>query len=274
MTGLLGQAAAAQTTSSPQATQPPPAVIALSPPPSPAPSPSAAAPSSAPPSTSAPSKVAPQRTEKAIIHKRKTRTGPAGSLLFTGTDGVALTFDDGPDPDYTPVLLRMLAREKIKATFCVVGTQAKRHPELVRAIAKAGHTLCNHTWNHDLKLGKKPVAKIKADMERTNAAIRAAVPNAQIRFFRAPGGHFNGPVVATAKKLGMTSIYWKVDPRDWEHPAGESHPEHRKKIIRIVQKHTRPGAIVLSHDYAQPDTIAAYRTLLPWLRQRFKLVAL
>jgi peptidoglycan/xylan/chitin deacetylase (PgdA/CDA1 family) len=268
MTGLLGQAAAAQTTS-PRASGP---SVAASPP-------AAVTPSVAPsaPATEKPApKPTSRRTEKAVVvtKRKKLRTGPAGSHLTTGTDGVALTFDDGPDPDYTPVLLRMLAKYKIKATFCVVGTQAERHPDLIRAIVKGGHTLCNHTWNHDLKLGKKPAARIRADLERTNAAIRAAVPKAKIRYFRAPGGHFNRPVVTTAKQMGMASIYWKVDPRDWEHPKGESPGDHRKKIVKIVQKHTRPGSIVLSHDYAQPDTIAAYRTLLPWLKKRFKLVAL
>ncbi|WP_328465383.1 polysaccharide deacetylase family protein [Actinoplanes sp. NBC_00393] len=267
MTGLLGQAAAAQTTS-PRASGP----SAAAPPAVEIPSAEPAEPAT---TTKPKPKPTSRRTERAIVNKRKkVRTGPAGSHLTTGTDGVALTFDDGPDPDYTPVLLRMLAKYQIKATFCVVGTQAKRHPELIRAIVKAGHTLCNHTWNHDLKLGKKPAAKIRADLERTNAAIRAAVPKAKIRYFRAPGGHFNRPVVATAKQMGMASIYWKVDPRDWEHPKGESPGDHRKKIVKIVQKHTRPGSIVLSHDYAQPDTIAAYRTLLPWLKKRFKLVAL
>jgi peptidoglycan/xylan/chitin deacetylase (PgdA/CDA1 family) len=270
MTGLLGQAAAAQTASALGTEPSAPAPVTTLPPSAPTTTP----PSSAPATKTPPAKPTSKPIEKAIVQKRKIRTGPAGSHLTTGTDGVALTFDDGPDPDYTPVLLRMLAKEKIKATFCVVGTQARRHPDLIRAIAKAGHTLCNHTWNHDLKLGKKPVAKIKSDLERTNAAIRAAVPDAKIPYFRAPGGHFNQPVVVTAKKMGMTSIYWKVDPRDWEHPKGESPGQHRKKIIKIVQRHTRPGSIVLSHDYAQPDTIAAYRTLLPWLRQRFRLVAL
>jgi hypothetical protein len=69
-------------------------------------------------------------------------------------------------------------------------------------------------------------------------------------------------------------VYWKVDPRDWDHPKGESDAAHRAKVINAVQKHVRPGAIILSHDYAQPDTIAAYRTLIPWLRHHYRLIAL
>ncbi|MFD1368733.1 polysaccharide deacetylase family protein [Actinoplanes sichuanensis] len=194
--------------------------------------------------------------------------------MTTGSKGVALTFDDGPDPDLTPKLLKLLAKEKVKATFCLVGTQARRHPDLVRAIAKGGHSFCNHSWNHDLKLGKRSHHAIRADLERTNAAIRAAVPGAKIRYMRAPGGNFTPALVKISAELGMHSIYWKVDPRDWDQRETESNNAHRDKIIRSVKKHTHAGAIVLSHDYAQPATIDAYRVLIPYLRKRFQLVAL
>ncbi|MEV0896302.1 polysaccharide deacetylase family protein [Actinoplanes sp. NPDC049802] len=269
MTGVLGQATAAMSTAQ---EQPDPIVPA-------APAPSVTASSSAPAPTQKAPKPTPTknspRVENAVVDtKPKGRTGPAGSIMTTGGKGVALTFDDGPDPDYTPKLLRLLAKQQVKATFCLVGTQARRHPDLVKAIVKGGHSLCNHSWNHDLKLGKKSHAAIRADLERTNAAIRAAVPGAKIRYMRAPGGNFTPAMVRVSTSLGMRSIYWKVDPRDWEHHKGESHDAHRKRVIRIVQRQTRAGAIVLSHDYAQPDTIDAYRVLLPWLHKRFKLVPL
>ncbi|WP_172890642.1 polysaccharide deacetylase family protein [Actinoplanes derwentensis] len=258
MTGLVGQATAATTTA-----QPAPKPSASAEPPAP----------SAPAAVPAPSKKPKRTTEKAADSKPKGRTGPAGSLLVTGGKGVALTFDDGPDPDYTPKLLKMLAKHQVKATFCLVGTQARRHPDLVKRIAADGHSFCNHSWNHDLKLGKRSHKAIRADLARTNAAIRAAVPDAEIRYMRAPGGNFTPALVDLSAELGMRSIYWKVDPRDWEHKT-ESASAHRDRIIRIVKQRTRPGAIVLSHDYNQPDTIEAYRTLLPWLKKRFHLVAL
>jgi peptidoglycan/xylan/chitin deacetylase (PgdA/CDA1 family) len=292
MTGLLGQAAAAQTTSAPAPATPTalpstatPAFSAPATESGSAPDPESA---TAPQSPSAPqseSDTTPNqpkpsesshRVEKATVDKRhRPRTnGPAHSVTTTGTSGVALTFDDGPDPTHTPQLLKMLADQKVKATFCVVGTNAKKHPDLIREIVKQGHSLCNHSWNHDLKLGKRKPAQIKKDLERTNAAIRAAVPDAKIAYMRAPGGNFTPRLVKMSQKLGMVSLYWQVDPRDWDHPKGESSGDHRKKIVKIVQKHTRPGAVVLSHDNAQPDTIAAYKTLLPWLSHHYKLVAL
>jgi peptidoglycan-N-acetylglucosamine deacetylase len=238
------------------------------------------------PAASAPAKPTPVKTRKpkpkptepakpdARSVSNPRYGGPAGSHMLTGTKGVALTFDDGPDPAETPKLLKLLARYHVKATFCLVGRNVQRHPEMVRQIVAAGHTLCNHTWDHSLKIGKDPATKIRADLGRTNAAIRKAVPGAKIKYFRAPGGNFTPGLVGVAKQLGMTSIYWKVDPRDWDHPKGEKSAAHQAKVISRIEKHSRPGAIILSHDYAQPDTIAAYRKLIPWLKKRYTLVAL
>ncbi|WP_231956791.1 MULTISPECIES: polysaccharide deacetylase family protein [unclassified Actinoplanes] len=197
--------------------------------------------------------------------------GPGRSLLTTGSQTVALTFDDGPDPEQTPKILAMLEQYHVKATFCLVGSQVARHPEMVRQIVAAGHTLCNHTYDHDLTIAKKTPAKIRADLEKTNAAIRAAVPDAAIPFFRAPGGNFNDRLVQTAHADGMSSLYWAVDPRDWEHLTGESDAAHVKRVVASIRKQIKPGAIVLSHDFNQPDTIAAYRELLPWLTENYQL---
>ncbi|MCO8272985.1 polysaccharide deacetylase family protein [Actinoplanes sp. TRM 88003] len=228
------------------------------------------------PSASATKKPKPKPVKKPAARtvKNPRFAGPAGSHMLTGTKGVALTFDDGPDPHETPKLLALLAQHKVKATFCLVGVQVKRHPEIVRKIVAQGHTLCNHTWDHSLKIGKDPADKIKADLGRTNAAIHRAAPNAKIKYFRAPGGNFTPRLVGTAEQMGMTSIYWKVDPRDWSHRKGETSAVHQAKVVKQIEKHCRPGAIVLSHDYAQPDTIAAYKKLIPWLKKRYTLIAL
>ena len=251
--------------------------------------PSAAAPSasaSVRPSTAAPvaastsSSVAPAPAEpktvpvKSAIEKPGYAGGPAASLMRTSGPGVALTFDDGPDPVHTPRMLDLLAAEHVKATFCVVGRNVAAYPALVKRIADEGHTLCNHTWRHSLTLGQQKPAVIRADLQRTNDAIRQAVPGAQIRYMRAPGGNFTPAFVAAAADLGMASIYWQVDPRDWEHPDGETAAQHEAKIVHSVKKHVGRGAIVLSHDYGQPTTISAYRELIPWLQKRYKLVAL
>ena len=203
--------------------------------------------------------------------RRDANLGPGNSLRITGTTAVALTFDDGPDPVQTPRILALLSQYDVKATFCLVGQQVHRHPEIVREIVAAGHTLCNHTWNHSLTIGKDKPEKIKADLEKTSAEILAAVPGAKIPFFRAPGGNFTDRLVGVAAQQGMTSLYWQVDPQDWDHKTGETDAAHVARVIDEVKKHVRPGSIVLSHDFNQPDTIAAYQKLLPWLRDNFTL---
>ncbi|MGK5679011.1 polysaccharide deacetylase family protein [Actinoplanes sp. URMC 104] len=224
----------------------------------PAPAPTSAAPGAAP-------TAQPEPTEDT------SDLGPGKSLRTTGSDLVALTFDDGPDPVQTPRILRLLDKYEVKAVFCVVGTQAQRHPDLLRQIVAAGHTLCNHTWDHSLTIGKDEPEKIAADLARTNAAIRTAVPDAEIPFFRAPGGNFTERLVTVAGQDAMTSLYWEVDPRDWDHPEKETAEQHVARVVGDVQKNVRPGAIVLSHDFNQPDTVAAYEKLLPWLVDNFAL---
>jgi peptidoglycan/xylan/chitin deacetylase (PgdA/CDA1 family) len=206
--------------------------------------------------------------------KPRHGSGPAGSLMTTGTSAVALTFDDGPDPVQTPKILDLLAAQHVKATFCLVGRNVAAHPDLVARIVAEGHTVCDHSWNHSLTLGKEKPAAIRADLERTNAAILKAAPDAQIKYMRAPGGNFTPALIKVIDEMGMKPIYWQVDPRDWDHPTGESDAAHRTKVIATVKKAVRKGSIVLSHDYGQPDTIVAYKSLLPWLKQHFQLIAL
>jgi peptidoglycan/xylan/chitin deacetylase (PgdA/CDA1 family) len=187
---------------------------------------------------------------------------------------VALTFDDGPDPVYTPPMLALLRQYRVKATFCLIGSRARDYPDIVRQIVADGHTLCNHSWQHLLDLGKRDAAYRLKDLTDTNAAIQAAVPGAVVKYFRAPGGNFTTDLVSQAASLGMASIYWNVDPRDWDsatYGTGTSMVNH---IVSAVEGNVRPGSIILSHDRAHPDTYTAYRTLLPWLLDRYTLVAL
>ncbi len=196
-------------------------------------------------------------------------TLPAGLHRTTGAKGVALTFDDGPDPTWTPQVLDRLRAARVPATFCVVGTQVRRHPELVRRIVREGHQLCNHSWHHDVDLGRRPVAEIRADLQRTNAAIRAAVPGAKVPFYRQPGGRWTPEVVKVAKQLGMRSLHWTVDPRDWGKPPAET-------ISKRVHSAARPGAVVLLHDGGgdRAATLAACPVVITDLKRRYGVVRL
>jgi peptidoglycan/xylan/chitin deacetylase (PgdA/CDA1 family) len=198
--------------------------------------------------------------------------GPFGSLSLTGSPAVALTFDDGPDATYTPQMLDLLKAQGVKATFCLVGRQAHAFPQLVKRIVDEGHTLCNHTYNHPLDLGRKDIPTMLKEIQDTTNAIHAAVPDAPVKYFRAPGGNFTQLLVNVAASQGMKSLYWAVDPRDWDFSRYATGPVMEQHIISTIQTKARPGVIVLSHDYKKPDTLAAYRQLLPWLKKSFTLV--
>jgi peptidoglycan-N-acetylglucosamine deacetylase len=199
----------------------------------------------------------------------KEKNGPFGSRVTTGLPDVALTFDDGPNPEWTPRVLAVLRAYQIKATFCLIGVNVVKFPQLVRDIVAEGHTLCNHSWAHDMGLGRRSPEWIMADLSRTSAAIREAVPDAKIAYYRQPGGFWTRAVVAAAAKLGMTALHWQVDPQDWRKPGAYV-------ISSKVIKATRPGSIVLMHDGGgnRSGTALALRSILPNLLARFHLEAL
>ncbi|MFI6229865.1 polysaccharide deacetylase family protein [Micromonospora echinospora] len=195
--------------------------------------------------------------------------GPHGTQMTTGTGQVTLTFDDGPDPYYTPQTLAALRAYRVTATFCLVGENAQAHPDLVRAIVADGHSLCNHSWNHDVLLGSRTEQTIQADLLRTNEAIRAAVPDARIAYYRQPGGAWTYPLVSVARHLGMVPLHWTVDPNDWQAPGAAS-------IAGMVNAATMPGSVVLLHDAGgdRQGTVDALYWILPNLTSRFRVAAL
>ncbi|MDG4773233.1 polysaccharide deacetylase family protein [Solwaraspora sp. WMMD792] len=197
------------------------------------------------------------------------RSGPHGTRRTSGSAAVALTFDDGPHPVHTQQTLDVLRQFGVKATFCLVGRNVVAYPELVRAIAADGHTLCNHSWSHDFDLGSYPTAAIRTDLIRTSEAIRAAAPGHPVSYYRQPGGFWTPAVVEVARELGMTSIHWTIDPADYFQPGAGS-------ITATVTAQAVPGSIVLLHDAGgnRTGTVLALRSILPNLRQRLLVDAL
>ena len=173
---------------------------------------------------------------------------------------IALTFDDGPNPRDTAALLEVLARERVPAVFCLVGEQVQAHPAVVRRIAGEGHVLGNHSFHHDDMQAWEPDA-VLADLERTSSAIRAAVPGADVPFFRAPYGRW-GVTVPVAAGLGMRALGWALAVADWEPPGVD--------VLVSRLEEVPPGGIVLLHDGGgdRSQTVAAVATLILLLRQR------
>ncbi|MFI5931719.1 polysaccharide deacetylase family protein [Actinoplanes sp. NPDC051494] len=204
----------------------------------------------------------------------RATTLPPWTQKTTGTKAVALTFDDGPDPDVTPKLLDVLKKHRVKATFCLVGHRVRDNKALVRRIAAEGHTLCNHTWQHLEDLRYRSDAYAFRDLEATNEQIRKAVPGAKIKYFRAPYGNFSERLNGFARKLGMSPLAWNVDDQCYltaEYGRGAT---MRKHMFDIVKRDTKPGSIILSHENKKPFTVTAYDTILPWLKKHYTLVAL
>ena len=189
-----------------------------------------------------------------------------GTYRLTGQDdesSVALTFDDGPHPKYTEQVLTVLRDKGVTATFCVVGDQAVTYPELVQAIVEDGHALCNHTLKHDMKLRFKRESVIAADLDDTQAAIVRAAPDADIRYFRAPGGYFADNLNQAATERGLTPLGWSVDSSDWRKPGAGA-------IRDTVLSQIHPGAIVLLHDGGgdRSQTVTALPDIIDELDER------
>ncbi|WP_189113324.1 polysaccharide deacetylase family protein [Pilimelia terevasa] len=235
----------------------------------PAPAVPSRAPTAGPP-TAGPSGPPPARPPRGTRPARPT-TGvfAAGVITRTRGTGVTLTFDDGPSPVHTPQILALLRAQGVRAMFCVVGSQAEAHPELIQQIAREGHQLCNHSWNHELRLGRGTPTQIRANLRRTNDAIRKAVPGAPVTHFRHPGGNWTPAAIQASRELGMVPTGWAVDPRDWARPPAGA-------IASTVLKGSRRGAIVLMHDGGgdRRNTVAACRTIIPALKQRLRIVPL
>lgn len=216
---------------------------------------------------------------RAVIRKLQTAApvSQPRSLLIptskaytrTGSSAVALTFDDGPDPRWTPQILALLRKYHLKATFCLIGVSVKKHPELVKKIVAGGNSLCNHTMHHDEHLRDKSRAAILLDMRQTSGLITKASGGIKPKYFRAPGGNWSPGVVSAARTLGMASLGWQVDPRDWTKPPADT-------IVARVRLGTRPGSIILMHDGGgdRSRSVAALRMLLPGFTAKYRLIRL
>jgi peptidoglycan/xylan/chitin deacetylase (PgdA/CDA1 family) len=166
---------------------------------------------------------------------------------------VALTYDDGPDPETTTALLGALRSAGAHATFFNVGRRARAHPSLVRAQRSAGMWIGNHSWTHPHLTGLD-AARITLELTRTQRAIRDATGTAPV-LFRPPYGDTDATVRAVAQRLGLTEVLWDADSRDWD-GAGVD------RIVRAAAD-LADGDVLLMHDGyratvdAVPELVAA-----------------
>lgn len=155
------------------------------------------------------------------------------------TKQVALTFDDGPDPEVTTAILATLKKYDAKATFFMLGSRVEYYPEIAKNVEKAGHELGNHTWNHP-DLTKASSNKVNSEIAKTSSIIKD-VTGKNATVFRPPYGAANDSVRA---QTDLPSILWDVDTLDWKH-------RNANELLRIVKSSTQDGSIILMHDIHQ-----------------------
>ena len=165
---------------------------------------------------------------------------------------VALTFDDGPRPQWTPMVLDTLAEHRVPATFFLVGERAREHAALVRG-RMAAHEVGNHSWAHR-DLARMDAATVYDDLRRSHDAITAATGSSP-RLLRPPWGHLGGAVLYASARLDYRLVLWTLQMVESEFPHDPA--GHARRIVADV----RPGTIVLGHDVGDDRRLVALRGL-------------
>ncbi|MEU8980582.1 polysaccharide deacetylase family protein [Streptomyces sp. NPDC048309] len=197
----------------------------------------------------APTRSRPART--AVRHEPFLRMSARGRNMV-------LTFDDGPDPRYTPDILRTLRKYDVRAMFFVCGEMAVDNQDLLSEMADDGHVVGNHTWTHPL-LTQLSRSEIRSEIERTCEVIDDAYGEPPV-WFRAPYGAWNRAVFRVGAEFGMEPLAWTVDSLDWTTPGTDT-------IVDRVESGAAPGVVVLSHDAGgdRSQSVRALRRYLPHL---------
>ncbi|MER7915827.1 MULTISPECIES: polysaccharide deacetylase family protein [unclassified Streptomyces] len=192
-----------------------------------------------------------------VPRRLKVRTEPIFRISEHGRQ-MMLTFDDGPNPDYTPHILDTLARHDVRAMFFLCGECVEANPHLVARMAQDGHVVGNHTWTHPL-LTTLDRSEIESEMERTSHIIEKTYGELP-QWFRAPYGAWNKATFQLGAEMGMEPMAWTIDTTDWDTPG-------TGVIIDRVERGAAPGVVILSHDAGgdRSQTVAAIQKWLPHL---------
>ncbi len=187
--------------------------------------------------------------------------GPLGVEDRTSSgSGYALTFDDGPHSQGTPAVLEILARERISATFFLVGEQVRRNPTLASEIVAAGHGIGLHCDRHRNLLRLTP-SQVRADIARAKGTIEQATDRA-IGLYRPPYGVLNASALRIARAHAWRTLLWSQFGKDWQ---AQATPE---SIAARVTQGAEQGSVLLLHDaddYSAPGSWRRTAAALPWV---------
>ncbi|RUT36327.1 polysaccharide deacetylase family protein [Paenibacillus zeisoli] len=192
---------------------------------------------------------------------------PRGEIVWevpTEDKVVALTFDDGPDPKQTPVILDLLEQYQAKATFFVIGNRAVQNPDLLKEMNRKGHEIGNHTYSHMYFNARNSAQLFDKEVTRAEESIYNATGKHSV-LFRPPGGFYNKNIVTSSHNKGYQVILWSwhQDTRDWAKPGVN-------RIVNKVLGNLRSGDIILMHDHVEgsSQTTLALKTILPEIQKR------
>ena len=163
-----------------------------------------------------------------------------------GSRRLALTFDDGPNDPHTLRLLEILGKEGVRATFFMIGAQVERRPDIVRAVAAAGHEIGNHTYSHPLLIFRNSI-EVRSEISRCEDAIRQ-VAGVTTRLFRPPWGGRRSSTLRAIRAAGYEPILWSASSYDWSAKSAW-------QIVDNVTRQVRGGDVILLHDgdHKRPD---------------------
>jgi peptidoglycan/xylan/chitin deacetylase (PgdA/CDA1 family) len=217
------------------------------------------------------SPLGPPSAQAATVSCPAPRAGVLTTVPATQSKNVALTFDDGPSPKWTPQVLDILKANHVHATFFMLGQNARAYPSLVRRVVAEGHTVGNHSYSHP-NLTKLPTKSQATQIDSASRYISAAVKGGfKVCFLRPPYGSYNSTTVSLARSRGMSTVTWSRDTRDWTTPL------HRSVSFQsaIVRNATRPQSShpdILMHDgspgnYRQ-NTVSSLQRVITYYKSR------
>lgn len=177
----------------------------------------------------------------------------------TPNDKVMLTFDDGPDPEHTPQVLKILKKNKVSAFFFLIGEKAEMYPEIVERIITEGHQIGGHSYHHQKWFGMMGRRKVDKEIMSTQRALSDFVEH-PVHWFRPPFGVTNPAIARSVKQNQLQTIGWNV--RSFDTAISDSDLLEQRVCAQM-----KPGSIILMHDRL-PQTVKALPGILAYAKEK------
>ena len=167
---------------------------------------------------------------------------------------VAITFDDGPHPEFTPQVLELLKKYHAKASFFCIGKNIETYPELFKTIIEEGHSVGNHTYSHSNTFGFYSTTEVVAELERTNKIVKS-ISNLELKMYRPAFGATNPNIKKALQLTGLRSIGWSKRSLDTTSLS-------QQKVLDRVTKNLKKGDVILLHDSSEKSVLVLEQLLL------------